>query len=342
MSWTFLPASQPPGTISVSRLLLYGPGNMRESNLGRLFYFDYGKGKFPSLFSLLPKLSLVLALVLFYAVQKFAAICFDSSIFKVSRMLKKKRLYTDVPRVIEEECMEVECHFKREMQYTENLKAKVLEMIDANDYDYVKEAVFDLLLQADKIEEYCTQNKAALELVIERFNWVSDSDKGRKLVESLALTFTETGPLAMLKEWASSKYLEVFESSLVDAQLELKMLKRKRSAPDDMAQLGFFAGLTLCLSALLVFLLVTTNAMVHPLWVPAHRVVRMYLLFAFYLLTLSGAVYVWQWTPVDWPYVFKIDKMTYLRARHYAVAAFQVWLCVVTLCCFLMLLRFRP
>jgi hypothetical protein len=97
-----------------------------------------------------------------------------------------------------------------------------------------------------------------------------------------------------------------------------------RRPGDALGWLGFFGGTFATLLAVLVVLLCTQDAVSSPMWMPAHRIFRMFLLLSLYLFFLSIDVLIWSIVPVDWAFVFGIDQTRYLRSRHYALAAFQV------------------
>jgi hypothetical protein len=186
------------------------------------------------------------------------------------------------------------------------------------------------------LEEYASSNRKATLRVADRFDWLVTGERAAALLRELQPSYLTLamGPSAT-HLWALERLQRVHGVASGDVGL--------RRPGDAMGWLGFFGGVFLALLAVLVVLLSTQDAISSPLWMPAHRIFRMFLLLSLYLFFLSVAVLVWSVVPVDWAFVFGIDQTRYLRSRHYALAAFQIGsITLVMACGCLIHLRMNP
>ncbi len=179
-----------------------------------------------------------------------------------------------------------------------------------------REVLISMAAKCALLEEFASGNRKATLRVADRFDWLVTGARASALLRDLSLSFMAGALWQETQRWTLERLQRAHGVASGDVGL--------RRPGDALGWLGFFGGVFLTLLVALIVLLSTQDAVASPMWMPAHRVFRMFLLLALYLLFLSIDVLIWSVVPVDWAFVFGIDQTRYLRSRHYALAAFQV------------------
>lgn len=231
-----------------------------------------------------------------------------------SLLKRKKRTREDnlnVIAVLRSELIRVDRWFQEKLSALESRKSRLGPGSDELD-------VAGVVLEAQLLDEFVFLNQKAVRRIVERFDWLVDGGNANGTLLSLSPSFMSE-KLALkrdTREWAQSFCGANLDS--IDQQVQV------RRPGDAMGWLGLFGGMVICLVALLIVNLSTMDAVSDPLWMPGHRVFRMFLLLSIYMFFIAVDAWIWSIVSVDWAFVFGIDQTRYLRARHYGLAAGQI------------------
>lgn len=109
-----------------------------------------------------------------------------------------------------------------------------------------------------------------------------------------------------------------------DALRELGSTEQRRDG-DALGWLGWFCGCSFVLLVVLVFqLAVSVHITTYSIWPAAHLVFRFHFLLAIFVLGIAVNVRIWARIPVNWSFIFGVNRGRHVEARHVALVGFQL------------------
>jgi hypothetical protein len=211
-------------------------------------------------------------------------------------------------RLFKSELLRVNASFEERLH-------ELVEIRDANTAD--RDLLVSVWQRCVHLEEFASSNKkAALRVSVrrlwllilltsekqDRFDWLVSGAQASLLLQELSLPLFrwDDTELPHVKEWAEQQLLDVHGLPASDISM--------RRPGDALGWTGFFGGCCVALLAMLIVLLATQgsiyfwrclfscltllDAISSPLWMPAHRVFRMFLLISLFIILLGLDVFV--------------------------------------------------